>query len=83
MILSVLKYFTSLYVLLAACLFAGVRGGRTVEAALVLLGLIVAITVLGLLLGLVLSVLIRRPKYERVFYSIGQLVALGLSLFLF
>jgi hypothetical protein len=78
MILPVLKYCLPIYLLLAGGLFLEIRGGRTLGAALVLLGLIVAITVLGLILGMILSVLVRKPKFETVFYLIGQVVAFGL-----
>jgi hypothetical protein len=77
MILPVLKYCLPIYLLLAGLLLLGVKGGHSLAAVLILLGLIIAITVLGLILGMLLSVLIRRPKLERWFYLIGQVVAFG------
>lgn len=76
--LSVLKYCAPLYLLLAGLLFLGIRGGRSLEAALVLLGGVIVIAVVGLLLGMILSALFRRPRLERVFYWIRQAVAFGL-----
>jgi hypothetical protein len=76
MILPVLKYCTPIYLLLAGISLVVIkRGAVTLPAVLVFLSLIAAIIVLGLLFGMILSVLIKNPQHERTFYWIGQVIA--------
>ena len=76
MILPVLKYCTPIYLILAGISLVVIeRGAVTLPAVLVFLVLIAAIIVLGLLLGMILSVLIKKPQHERTFYWIGQVIA--------
>jgi hypothetical protein len=83
MILRVLKYCIPIYLVLAVLLLSEIRGGRSWDAVLILLGLIAAITVLGLILGMVACVLVRVPAYELAFYAIGQVVAFGFMVYPF
>ena len=75
--LRILKYCIPIYLVLAAMLLRVIRGGGSWDAALLFLGLIAAVTVMGLILGMVISVLVRKPRYDMVFYAAGQVVAFG------
>lgn len=80
MIKPVLKYCIPIYLLLGyATLVVLRRGDVSVEVLLVLLIPIAIIIVLGLLFGVFISVLIRKPNHERKFYWIGQLASFMLA----
>src|SRR6516164_7915113 len=76
MIKPVLKYCIPIYLLLGlATIIVLRRSSPSLAAVLLLLFMIICVIVLGLLIGMIISVLIRRPHRERIFYTIGQLIS--------
>jgi hypothetical protein len=86
MIKPILKYCISLYLVLGFIAFLLLKKDDGPLGPLLALSiLIVIIVVVGLFLGMIISVLIRRPARERIFYGIGQALSftLGASFFLY
>jgi hypothetical protein len=79
MIKPVLKYCIPIYLVLGyITMLVGRRTIFSSEASLILLVLIAVIIALGLFIGLIISVLARKPNHERKFYGLGQIISFAL-----
>ena len=79
MIKPILKYCIPIYLVLGYITMVAVR--RTIfssEASLILLVFIAVIIALGLFIGLIISVLARKPNHEHKFYGLGQIISFSL-----